>query len=445
MKSMRFSRSPDLVRIVGPQANRAQGLWEATAPAAQNTSPLSGSVSADVAIVGAGFTGLSAALELAERGARVVVLEAANIGHGAAGRNAGLVNAGMWLPPDDLVSVLGAEYGERLLHVLGEAPKVVCELIEKHGIECELERSGTLQCAVGDSGLRIIEARGEQLLRRGAAVEILDAQRTAGRVGSQFYRGALFDRRTATVQPLAYVRGLSSAALRAGARVFTNSPVMGAEQTAKGWRLRTTTGTADAQWIIVATDAYTKGVWPEIARELIHLPYFNIATQPLSDRLRASILPGGEGITDTRTVLSSVRFDRAGRLIIGSIGALRGMGAGIHAAWARRAIRRLFPQIGEFSFEYGWYGSIGMTRSHLPLFHRLAHQVLSVSGYNGRGIAAGTVFGKLLAQLIVGEIPERDIPLPVTTPSPAPFRLLQSLYYEIGAQAAHWVDARISD
>lgn len=421
---------------------RAQGLWERTAPSAPQTPVLHGGVAADVAVVGAGFTGLSAALHLAQRGARVAVLEAVSIGYGAAGRSSGLVNAGMWVPPDDLLSVLGVDHGERLLQVLGEAPGFVCDLIEKHGIECELERSGTLQCAVGNSGLRTIQTRGEQLLRRGAAVEIIDAQRTARMVGSRFYSGALFDRRTATVQPLAYVRGLGDASMRAGARVYTNSPVVGVEETTNGWRLHTPTGTADAHWIIVATDAYTKGAWPEVASELIHLPYFNLATQPLMDPVSRSILPGRQGITDTRTVLSSVRLDRSGRLIIGSIGALRGMGAKVHAAWAQRAIQKLFPQIGKVAFDHACYGSIGMTDTHLPKFHRLGRQVLSISGYNGRGIAAGTVFGQLLARLIMGEISERDMPLPLTKPNTALFRSLQSIYYELGAQAAHFVDRR---
>ena len=122
-----------------------RGLWEETAAPPPRTPRLQQDIKADVAIIGAGYTGLSAALHLAQRGARVAVLEAEEIGHGAAGRNVGLVNAGMWIAPDAMVSVLGADYGERLLQVLGQAPQHVCELIERHGIQCELERAGTLQ------------------------------------------------------------------------------------------------------------------------------------------------------------------------------------------------------------------------------------------------------------------------------------------------------------
>lgn len=414
-----------------------RSLWEKTAPPTPQTARLQQRIAADVAIIGAGFTGLSAALHLAERGTRVTVLEAQEIGHGAAGRNVGLVNAGMWIAPDEMVSILGADYGERLLQVLGQAPQHVCELIERHGIHCELERAGTLQCAVGSRGLAIIRERAEQMLRRGADVELLDAARTAQLVGSERYRGALFDHRAATVQPLAYARGLGAAALSAGAGIYTGSGVLAVEKAATGHCLRTSNGSVSAAWIIVATDAYGTGPWPEVERELIHLPYFNAATQPLDDAIRKTILPGRQGAADTRTVLSSVRLDRSGRLIIGSVGALGGMGGRVHLAWARRAIRRLFPQIGDFHLESSWHGWIGMTDTHLPKFHRLAPQVLSISGYNGRGIAAGTVFGRLLAQLITGAIAEADMPLPLTEPGRPWARSLRTLFYDTGAQVAH--------
>ena len=132
---------------------RSHGLWEKTAPQPPVTAPLTGSVQADVVVVGGGYTGISSALHLAEAGSRVVLLEAKEIGFGGAGRNVGLINAGMWVMPDDLPGELGDIHGERLLDLLGNAPKLVMELIDKHGIACELERNGTLHCAVGPEGL----------------------------------------------------------------------------------------------------------------------------------------------------------------------------------------------------------------------------------------------------------------------------------------------------
>jgi glycine/D-amino acid oxidase-like deaminating enzyme len=422
---------------------RSHGLWEMTAPPAPETLRLSGPVKAAVAIVGAGYTGLSAALHRAERGVRVAVLEGREIGFGGSGRNVGLVNAGMWVMPDELPGVLGADYGSRLLETLGNAPRLVFDLVQKHGIDCEAMPVGTLHCAVGQAGLSEIRDRAEQWRRRGANVRLLDAAETSAKVGTDAYAGALLDLRAGTIQPLAYVRGLARAAIAAGASVFTGSPVTGWQQQAGGkWRLETSDGSVEADWVIVATNAYTDAPWPEVRAELVHLPYFNIATAPLPTEMQKAILPERQGAWDTREVLSSFRFDARGRLVVGSVGALRGTGTAIHKAWARRTLRKLFPAIGDVAFEAEWYGKIGMTDDALPRYHRFAERVVGFSGYNGRGIAPGTVFGKTLAALVAGEIGEADLPLPVSDPNAQGFRPLREAYYEVGAQVAHLAGAR---
>ena len=422
----------------------SHGLWEMTAPPAPPTSPLQGEVRADVAVIGCGYTGLSTALHCAEAGAKVVALEAIEIGFGGAGRNVGLVNAGMWLAPDDVAMRLGPDYGERLLELLGDGPSEVEALVTKHGIDCEFVRNGTLHCATGPSGLAKIEDRYAQWGRRGAEVKLLSREETARRIGVNIYAGSLLDLRAGTIQPLAYARGLARAALAAGANVHTRSPVRSAEQTGKVWRLKTDGGTVSADWIVVATDAYAEGApWPQGKREQIRVPYFNFATRPLSAELRASILPGREGCWDTRMIMNSFRYDQAGRLLFGSIGALRLAGLEVHRAWAKRALKKTFPQIGEVEFEAQWYGMMGMTGNALPRFHRLAPNVVSFCGYNGRGIGTGTVFGRLLAEHVLGKLSEKDLPLPVTDPDAPALPALREAYYEAGAQIAHAVGARL--
>jgi glycine/D-amino acid oxidase-like deaminating enzyme len=421
---------------------RSHGLWELTAPPAPETFGLLGSIKVDTVIVGGGYTGLSAALHLAEAGANVALLEAVEIGFGGAGRNVGLVNAGMWVMPDVLTDMLGGDYGERLLGLLSDAPKLVFDLIERHGIECEVERAGTLHCAVGLKGLKELEQRAAQWSRRGAPVELLNAADTAAKIGSSAYAGSLWDRRAGTIQPLAYARGLARSALNAGAKIFTRSAVTSAERIGGQWQLQTADGSVVADRVIVATDAYATGPWSEVTTEQIHLPYFNFATQPLSDNIRASILPERQGAWDTNDVLSSFRFDRAGRLVFGSCGALRGTGAAVHRSWAKRALKKLFPQIGDVRFEAEWYGLIGMTDDHLPRFHKLAENVIGFSGYNGRGIAPGTTFGRLLALHALGQLDEKDLPLPASMPTTPSFRSAKAAYYEVGAQLLHLVQAR---
>jgi glycine/D-amino acid oxidase-like deaminating enzyme len=422
---------------------RSHGLWELTAPPPPQTAGLNGSIKVDTAIVGGGYTGLSAALHLAEAGANVALLEAVEIGFGGAGRNVGLVNAGMWVMPDVLGEVLGGDYGERLLELLGGAPKLVFDLIERHRIECELERAGTLHCAVGPKGLKELEQRVAQWSRRGAPVELLNASETEAKVGSSAYTGSLLDRRAGTIQPLAYARGLARSAVNAGAKIFTRSAVTSAERVDGKWKLHTAGGHAVADRVIVATDAYATGPWSEVRTEQIHLPYFNFATQPLSDNIRASILPERQGAWDTNEVLSSFRFDRAGRLVFGSCGALRGSGAAVHRSWAKRALKKLFPQIGDVRFEAEWYGLIGMTDDHLPRFHKLAENVFGFSGYNGRGIAPGTTFGHLLALYALGQLEEKDLPLPSSSPIKPKFRSARTALYEVGAQLVHLIEARL--
>lgn len=418
------------------------GLWEKTAAPAPATTKLQGHVHAGIVVIGAGFTGLSTALHLAEAGRDVVVLEAAQIGHGGSGRNVGLINAGMWVQPEELPNMLGAVHGKRLLHMLGDAPKLVMEIIDRYGIECELDRSGTLHCAVGPTGLAEITERARQWQKLGAPVELLNAAEAASRTGTDAYAGALLDRRAGTLQPMAYVRGLAHAAVNAGVKLFTDSAMLSCEAAGPNWKVTSAGGSVTAQWVVVATDVYGAGPWEKVRREQVILPYFNLATKPLSDNLRRTILPGGEGAWDTKDILSSFRMDQAGRLIFGSVGTLRGVGTGIHVAWAKRTLKRLFPQLGPVEFESLWYGNIGMTDNNLPRFHRYDRNIIGFSGFNGRGIAPGTVFGRTMARHILGELTEDDLPLPVTELKEQSFLAVREAFFDTGARAAHFVGER---
>ncbi|WP_207458178.1 FAD-binding oxidoreductase [Azospirillum sp. SYSU D00513] len=413
-----------------------RGLWDASAPPPPDTAALEGDARADVVVVGGGFTGCSAALHLAEAGAAVVLLEGADIGFGGSGRNVGLVNAGLWLPPAEIEAALGTEAGMRLNEALGRAPALVFELIERHGIACEAVRNGTLHLAHAPAGQRELERRHAQLSARGAPVVLLDRDEAARRVGSTAFHGALFDPRAGTIQPLAYARGLARAAIAAGARLHTRSPVRSIERQGRGWRVTAAGGTVTADRVILATNAYTGPLLPALTAALTPIHYFQFATAPLPDAVRRGILPGLEGSWDTASVMSSFRLDRAGRLVVGSIGRLDHPGARIHEAWARRVLGRVFPQAAGAPLEFGWFGRIGMTPDHIPRFFEPEPGLTAFFGYNGRGIGPGTVFGRALAFHALGR-DDHPLPMAPSDVGPVPFRRVKEMALEAGACGYH--------
>jgi glycine/D-amino acid oxidase-like deaminating enzyme len=423
---------------------RTHGLWDVSAPPISSLPKLEKRLSADVAVVGGGFTGLSAALHLAESGAKVVVLEAEEIGFGGSGRNVGLVNAGLWIKPSQVLTTLGPTYGPRLLQNLAAAPALVFDVIARHGIACEAVQNGTLHCAVGARGLADIRARAHEWQERGAPVQLLDAKATAALVGSALFSGALLDARAGTIQPMAYVRGLATAALRQGASLYVQSPVVNMVDSGRDWTLATRAGEVSAPFVIIATNAYSSGPWASLQSELVKLPYFNFATKPLSQEQLKHVLPGRHGIWDSRLILSSARLDACGRLIFGSVGALKGHALKVHRDWAARSVRRLFPDLSSFAFEHEWFGSIGMTVDAVPRLHRLARNTYSVSGYNGRGIGPGTHFGRELAQLAAGSLGEQALSLPISSLSATSWRTAREKFYEMGSTAMHLTSGRLT-
>lgn len=426
----------------------SHGLWGATASPAPKTQALKQNITVDIAVIGAGFTGLSTALHLVScADPAVAVLEASDIGFGASGRNAGMVNAGAWLEPDELPKRLGQDYGNRLLTLLGEGPDLVYDLIRRYGIECDAAQNGNLHCAVGAKGLASITERARQWRSHGVEVELLSAQRTAQLVGSEAYTGALLDPRTGTIQPLSYVRGLAAAAQSKGASIFTQTAVVNAKYENQLWSLSTSTGhVVKARQVVVATNT-TQGpgpdAWPELQRDLLRLPYFNVATEPLSASSLERILPQGRGAWDTKTIMSSYRLDASGRLVYGSVGALGPSERYAHVEWVRRSITRLFPELRGVQIQYQWHGWIDTTANNLPHLHELAPNAWALSGYNGRGIAPGTILGRDLAKMLLGILKPQEMPLPVTGITPIGFKSLRETFYKKGAVIGHALSNRL--
>lgn len=417
-----------------------ESLWSATSGEAFAAPPLDRSISVDLAVIGGGFTGTSAALDAAGRGASVALLEARRVGHGGSGRNVGLVNAGLWLPPDEIVATLGEAVAARLIDILSDAPGEVFRRIEAHDIACEPVRNGTLHCAHSRAGLRNLERRLQQGVRRGAPIRLLDSDETRRRTGTGAYHGALFDPRAGTIQPLAYVRGLARAARKAGAQIFEKTQVSGLARVDGTWRVNTGAAEVRAGAVIVATNAYHLGVEGPFRPGFVPVGYSQFATAPLHEVDRRVILPGAEGCWDTALVMTSFRIDRAGRLILGAIGDRDGPARAIHDAWARRKLGHLFPRLGGAAFEHVWRGTIAMTSDHVPKIVAFGPGGLACFGYSGRGIAPGTVFGAAMSRALLSGKYD-DLPLPPVQRHGEPFAGLRAGYYEAGAALGHLIDA----
>jgi len=412
-------------------------LWRTTSREVFEAAPFEGDRNVDLAIVGGGYTGLSAALEAAGQGASVTLLEAESVGQGGSGRNVGLVNAGLWLPPDELCRILGDDAGEHLNTVLAAAPDLVFSLIAVHAIACEPVRHGTLHLAHAKAGMDQLRDRLGQVQARGASVRLLDGPEVAARTGTEAFHAALHDPRAGTIQPLAYARGLARAAAARGAQLHEHSPVTGVKHRDGHWCLTTSHGRLRADRLLMATNAYHAAVPPLRLPDMPVVQFYQLATEPLGDNLARDILPGGEGCWDTGLVMTSLRRDAAGRIILGGMGSA----APAQADWAKRKLTQLFPRLRGTAVPHAWAGRIAMTGDHLPRIQSLEKRGYAVYGYSGRGIGPGTVFGRAAARaLMTGQ--EDDLPVPVVAGHHERFATLKTLYYETGARLVHLMAAR---
>ncbi len=411
-------------------------LWRASSAERVNSHPLEQDISVDLAVIGGGYTGSSAALEAARRGASVALFEAETIGHGGSGRNVGLVNAGLWLPPDDVIATLGEGAGHRLIAELSEGPAKVFGLIEREGIDCEATRNGTLHLAHAPRGLTDLQNRATQGQRLGAPIQLLDRAETIRRTGSEAFHGALFDPRAGTVQPLAYCRGLARAAGQAGAQLFENTPVTALSRQPDHWQIAANGRTVRAKALLLATNGYHRDITSPFAPRCVPVHYSQFATAPLPAALRDKILPGGEGCWDTALVMSSIRIDKAGRLIVGGMGDSTGPYAPLHRSWGRRKLRRLFPELANIPFEHGWSGRIAMTGDHIPKVVAFGPLAYAIFGYSGRGISPGTVFGTTAAEALLDNRPDA-LPIPVLEGYSERFTAAKGAWYEFGASLFH--------
>jgi glycine/D-amino acid oxidase-like deaminating enzyme len=419
-----------------------ESLWATTAVAPVVATSLRQNIEAETVIIGAGYTGLSTALHLAEMGREVVVIEAEEPGAGGSGRNGGQVIPGIRHFTDDLVKTYGEELGRRL-HAFGAGDAdYAFGLIERYRLNCDATRGGWIQAAETDAEMVQGRERASAWQARGAPVRLLNRAEFQALTGTDAYMGGWLDERGGSVQPLSYVRELARAALSAGALLFVRSPAISIDKVAAGWRVQTADGSVTAKRVLLATNVGTGSLSGPVHRSQLSVWSFQIASRPLTGAERATILPKSTVVSDTRRVLRYFRLDRDGRLVVGGKGTLSAPRDARSFALQQTMLARLYPAIAEDGFEFAWGGRIGITIDRLPRLFSLGEGAYAVLQDNGKGIAWCTAMGLPLAELLAGKDP-RTLPLvPMTPPRPIPLHFARKAYVAAGNLWLRYLDAR---
>ena len=397
--------------------DHAPSYYAATAHPAPHRPSLQGSVRADVCVVGAGFTGISAALHLAERGYDVVLLEGARLGWGASGRSGAQIVTAFAADMAKIRAWVGAENARRLFDMAEEAKHLIAERVARHDIRCDLVWS-RFDAANKPGHLDELKAMqadwaetygytGTTLVGRDALPDYID---------SDAYVGGLHDPGGGHLHPLNYVLGLARAAEEAGARIFEASPVTNVRFGARPVAT-TAEGAVSADYLLFCTNAYLDNLVPALQRKVMPVGTYIGATQPLGANRATALLPQNSGVTDCNFVLDYFRRTPDHRLLYGGrVSYSTIMPPNLPQAM-RSKMLRVFPQLSDTSFDYVWGGYVGITVERTPHLGRLRDNVFFAQGFSGHGVALTGLAGKLMAEAVAGQAERFDLmaQLPHTT------------------------------
>ncbi|MGF6968725.1 glycine/D-amino acid oxidase-like deaminating enzyme [Paraburkholderia sp. WC7.3g] len=381
-----------------------------------STATLAEAQSADYVVVGGGLSGLNAAVELARLGASVVVLEQDSIGQAASGRNNGqVIPHHSKASPSEIEHLLGPVRGERYNGLVATAPMKLFDLIDRYDISCDSVRNGWMQACHSTQALERGRVFYNEWRSFGASVEWLDRDAFSERMGSTNYLGGWKAINAGHLNPYALCRGLARGVASEGIRLFERSAVISLVRDGSRWRVRTSAGEVSAKGVLITTNALTGNFWPGLRRSLIPVRIYQVATEPLSELQRKNVLPGNEGVSDTRRDLFACRYDSEGWL----------EAIGTHTLWHDAAergqnavmqkFRGVFPQLKGLKAAAYWEGTLAVVPDRIPRLMSLGPNLLFAGVYSGRGVAMSTVWGASAARLLAGAAREEDMPVPVTS------------------------------
>ena len=395
-------------------------IWRKPQTVPSFQSALLGGGTIDAVIVGGGIMGLSTALHAARAGLTVQVLDAGAIGQGASGLNGGQVIPGLKYDPEWLIEHFGKERGEALVDFAASTADAVFDVIRDEKLAVPFTRNGWTQAAHTETALKAAASRDLQWRARGADVKLLDQAGIAAMTGANGYLGGWLDRRAGVIDPLSYTLELARAASAAGARIAEHQRAVKLSKQAGLWRVSTQGGAElRAKSVVLATNAYTDGLLPGLARTIVPLHSFQIATAPLPADLGASILPGGQAVSDSRRILIYYRKSADGRVVLGGRGRMALPSSAADWAHCERALVRLYPALAGIAIEKRWFGRVALTPDHLPHLHEPEKGLLAVVGCQGRGVGLMSALGRRMAGYLVSGDP-RQLPFPLSPIRPIP-------------------------
>ena len=388
----------------------APSYYAATAHRKPDYPQLEGDVQADVAIVGGGFSGVNTALELAERGYSVVLLEARRIGWGATGRNGGQVLEGIGHNAQQFESQIGADGVQAIFNMGVECCDIVRERVATYAIDCDL-KWGACDVALRPRHMKAFARTKayEEMMGNPHQYELLDKNEIKHYVNSDRYCGGLLNRTgSGHAHPLNLCLGEAAAAEKLGVKVYERSEVVRITH-GESPRVHTHRGSVVASHVVLCGNAYMGDLVPELASRVLSANTSVIATAPLPESLAREIMPADLAVCDTRTALDYFRLSTDRRMLFGGLSNYTGLEPRNLAGTMRRKMTQVFPLLAGVDIEYGWSGQVGVGMNHMPQMGRLQDNVSYIQAFSGHGVAASHIMARLTAEMISGSPDRFDI------------------------------------
>jgi gamma-glutamylputrescine oxidase len=404
----------------------------------RETKKLEGEVTADIVVVGAGYSGMSTAIHLAESGLKVVVVEAAEVGWGASGRNGGQVVNGL----NASLATIGKRYGEKTANFVGglvqEGAGIIYDWVERYGIDCDLKR-GNIYAAYTEQHMRDLEAKKSLWQSHGMNDhELLDREAIRKHIGSDVYAGGMIDHSGAHMHPLNLVLGEAKAFEGLGGVIYEHSPVTKVSQSADSAVVETANGRVTAKTAVVCGNAYLGNVVPELTSRVMPVSTQMMATAPLGKERAEALLPTGMCVEDVRYILDYFRISADYRLIFGGGVVYGGTDPADVVAKLRPNMDKVFPQLKGERVDFAWSGNFALSFSRVPQMGRLGNRIYFAHGYSGHGVTGSHLFGRILSEAIRGDFTRFAvfadlpwIPFPGGRMFRAQYSTLGSWWYEL--------------